>query len=148
MKRKLSKKVSPYYAMGSLLFFVAFVLWIVLYVAYSEEVLEKEPDALGVKFSQTASLILDYGEKRRKFEGETIPGMTVYDALVQSSKAGGFSLETFMEDGRLKIKAIDGIEIQKNGNTWHLYINEEYKNMSSPLDYVLKEGDDVEFIYE
>lgn len=148
MKETLLKKIPSPYALGSVLLLAILVVWAVLYFAYQNDFARevsslREYDAFG-----KASLLLNFGDgTMRKFEGDIVGGMTVYDALNQSAKAGGFEVETTLEEGSVVVEAIGGIRNRKD-KIWHFYLNESFKNRTSPLNYSIRSGDVVEFRYE
>lgn len=88
-----------------------------------------------------AVLIINNGEKKRAFAGEVIEGMTIFDALTASAKAGNFN---FVEESGI-LKRIDGFE--RNGKKWNAYINnsrvEEILNKT-----LIKPGNKIELKFE
>lgn len=148
VKGTLFKKVPPLYAFGSVLLLAILVVWVVLYFAYQNDFAREASSFEEYGAFGKASLLLNFGDgKMRKFEGDTVGGMTVYDALNQSAKAGGFEVETTLEEGSVVVEAIDGVRNRKD-KTWHFYLNESFKNRTSPLNYSIRNGDVVEFRYE
>lgn len=66
-----------------------------------------------------ATLIIDFGgDKRRVFTGETVEGMTVFDALLTSSKTGKFD---FKANGG--IISLGGVKNQ-GGKKWECFLNQ------------------------
>lgn len=88
-----------------------------------------------------AALIINFGKAKRAFAGETIEGMTIYDALITSSQTGNFDFD--FKDGDLKRIA----EFEENEKNWNVYLNG--KKVEEPLDKVfIKAGDKIELKFE
>jgi len=66
-----------------------------------------------------AALTINFGDSKRSFAGETVEGMTVYDALLVSQEAGQLDIDF----DRKEIKKINGVE--KDDKEWNLYLNKE-----------------------
>ena len=56
-----------------------------------------------------AHLEIDYGDRRRAFEGEILSEMSVLDALLASSRGGGFEVRYAILEGRTDVMRIDGL---------------------------------------
>ena len=88
-----------------------------------------------------AVLVIDFGERKRVFAGETIENMTFLDALLASAKAGNFSFNF----ERNVLKMID--QIEEGEKKWNAYFNRE--KIDDYLDDVLiKPGDKLELKFE
>ncbi len=91
-----------------------------------------------------AVLTVDFGDgKERNFEGEIIEGETLFDALIQASKAGNFSYKL---DEKNNLAAIEDF-IRNNNKSWHWYLNDN-KIDKSPNEIILKSGDKILIKYE
>lgn len=90
-----------------------------------------------------AVLIIDFGENnKRAFSGEVIEGMTVFDALLVSARAGNVSFD-FKNNS---LKRIDWL-FQENGKKWNVYFNR--KKVEEDLnDILIKPGDKIELKLE
>ena len=156
MSKKLLKPLPFPYAVAVILAVSAFVLWIVLGAAsrIDEVTISQDPQNISVQdpvvaTQGTASILINFGGGDvRKFEGGLVEGMTAFDALTRAVKAGGFNFETVVEDGSINVKTIGQKEHITDGGRWQLYLNDEYENYNSPLDFELEDGDEVEFRYE
>ncbi len=80
------------------------------------------------KIIGTAFLTIDFGNgQKRAFEGAIVENETVVDALNQASKAGGFSIETF---------------VANKEKSWHWYLNNQ--SVKSPLhEIILSPNDEI-----
>lgn len=90
----------------------------------------------------TASLEIYIGDQKRVFEGETIPNMTVLDALVASSLAGQITLKYKLDPVRNKTAIItldghDGIAYQNI----RLYLNSKPIDVGSIHSIIIRPGD-------
>jgi hypothetical protein len=83
----------------------------------------------------------------RVFDGPIVQGMSVFDALRQSAKAGSFDFNYKLDKGRIYVGAINGIRVEKN-NTWHFYLNGQEILESLLETEKVKPGDIIEVVYE
>lgn len=91
--------------------------------------------------SNEALLIINYGETKRVFLGEVREGMTIFDALLVSAKAGNFDF-SFEGD---KLKRID--QLEENSKKWNVYLNGI--RIENSLDEVfIKAQDEIELRFE
>lgn len=61
-------------------------------------------------YEDHASVLIDFGDARRMFEGEVMQGMTVLDALNASVIAGNIPFRFMISRDQTKILTIDGHE--------------------------------------
>lgn len=89
-----------------------------------------------------AALIINFGETKRAFAGETIEGMTIADALFVSAQAGDFDFD--LEEGVLK--RIGQFE-EDATRKWNVYLNGR-KVEDSLNEVLIKNGDKIELKFE
>lgn len=92
-----------------------------------------------------ARLILDWGNgTKRAFEGETVSGMSVWHALIQSARAGNVDVAYSFKAPQ------DIVEIQKIGNTnvqngeWVFFVNGKMVESQSVALTTITAGDVIE----
>ncbi len=74
--------------------------------------------------SNLTYLEIDYGSKRRAFEGEIMFEMSVLDALLAASRGGGFEVRyAILNDTTDVMKINDITEDGLNGESWNFYLN-------------------------
>ncbi|MBI2003633.1 MAG: hypothetical protein HYS78_01510 [Parcubacteria group bacterium] len=71
----------------------------------------------------TARLEIDYGEKRRAFEGELLSSMSVLDALLAASRGGDFEVRYAILEDAADIMRIDGLAEDGLDGEWVFYLN-------------------------
>jgi len=91
--------------------------------------------------SDEAVLIINSGEIKRAFAGQVIEGMTIFDALLVSARAGNFDFN-YQEDAFLKIG-----QLEENLKKWNVYLNGK-KIENSPNEVFIKSQDKIEFQFE
>ena len=90
-----------------------------------------------------ARLVLDWGNgSRRMFEGNTIAGMSIWHALIQSAKAGNFEVDYEGDDGTIKVEKIAGVG-EPEGK-WFFLLNGQEVNPQEIALEPIKEGDVIE----
>ena len=92
-------------------------------------------------YPNEAALIINFGETKRAFAGETIEGMTALDALLVSAEAGEFEFD--FKDNFLK--RINHFE--EGDKKWNVYFNEE-KTEDSLSQILIKPKDKIELRFE
>jgi len=112
------------------------------YYFYSKPLIEESIPVSELK--NEARLVLDYNNgSRRYFEGKVVKGMTVFDALKQSSEAGNFDIEYYFNAEAIIVNAINGIG--SDGKKWTFYKNGNSINF---LTQEITSGDEIEVRYE
>lgn len=117
------------------------------FVYWSEQTFTIEvPPQLSAPRSRQASLLLDFGDgKRREFRGEVAPSMTVMEALALSADAGRIALDYKPSGTGVEVSEINGKRVeQKKG--WVFYVNGQ--RGGNPLTYLVQPGDAIEWRYE
>ena len=75
-------------------------------------------------FSNAARIEIDYGTKRRAFEGDVLSDMSILDALLAASRGGSFEVRyALLNDNTDIMKINDLSEDGLNGKSWHFYLN-------------------------
>ena len=96
------------------------------------------------KSLDTAYLEIDYGSKRRAFQGDLPYDMTILDALNASARVGSFDVRYVIEDGQTDIIGINGIkEIFDNGQKWNFYLNSRKVETERLHKIGIKAGDKI-----
>ena len=70
-----------------------------------------------------ARLEIDYGSRRRAFEGEIMSEMSVLDALLASSRGGGFEVRYVILADTTDVMKIDGLIEDGLDGHWSFYLN-------------------------
>ena len=108
---------------------------------------KKEPTA-SIKQSKmeiigSVVLTIDFGNgEKRSFEGKIIERETLFDALIQASKAGNFSYKL---DEKSNLAAVESF-VKNGAKSWHWYLNG--KKISKPYEISLHAGDKILIRYE
>ena len=93
--------------------------------------------------SSLARLEIDYGERRRAFEGEILSEMSVLDALLASSRGGGFEVSYAILEGRTDVMRIDGLTEDGLDGEWSFYLNGRKIETAEIHRVRVKQGDKV-----
>ena len=93
--------------------------------------------------SSLARLEIDYGERRRAFEGEILSEMSVLDALLASSRGGGFEVRYAILEGRTDVMRIDGLTEDGLDGEWSFYLNGRKIETAEIHRVRVKQGDKV-----
>ena len=137
MEGSLSQvKLSKFMIKSNLLTIIAIALLVtgaLFYYFFEPEKIEVGPEEV--------VFIVNFGETKRFFVGETVEGMTVFDALSVSAEAG--ELDFNFEEGVLKRVG----EFEENEKKWNLYLNR--RKIEDDLSQVLiQTGDKIELRFE
>lgn len=116
---------------------------LIIYFGYAPESKMPAKEQIG---ENEASLLIDFGAKKRMFIGEVTGNMTVLDALAYS--AGGETFSNFSYSFDPSSKALAAIDdFSNNGKHWTVYVNGV--KTDKPLDEtILKAKDEVELKLE
>ena len=91
-----------------------------------------------------ARVEIDYGNRRRAFEGEIMFEMSVLDALLASSRGGDFEIRYAILNDRTDILKINGmIKDGLNEKSWNFYLNGQKIESSQIHKVRVKPGDKV-----
>lgn len=120
--------------------FVVVAGFIVYFGFLPEEV--GAPTGFLIKEDQ-ASLLIDFGVKKRMFVGETVDNMTVLDAL--NFSAGGNNIEYKLDNTRNYLATVD--DFANDGKIWTVYLNGA-KQARAINEIIVKAGDEVELKFE
>lgn len=97
----------------------------------------------------SARVEIDFGDKKRTFEGKVIEGMSVLDAILASSRAGKLEFQYALLNNQTNVLRIDGFaEDGLNKKTWNFYLNEEKIKKDEIHRIKIKSGDDVLIRFE
>lgn len=127
-----------YWSVILAVFFVAAGL--IIYFGFAPETKAPEGTRLG---ENKASLLIDFGVKKRMFVGETVDNMTVLDAL--NFSADGNNVEYKLDNTKNYLAAVDGFA--NDGKIWATYLN-GIKQAKTINEIVVKAGDEVELKFE
>lgn len=120
------------------------VILILVYGFYSglfADLLDYSISRLG--YSNTARIEIDYGTKRRAFEGEILSDMSLLDALLAASRGGSFEVRYSLLNDQTDIMKIgesteDGLDGQ-----WHFYLNRKEIRADELHKIKIKPGDRI-----
>lgn len=94
--------------------------------------------------ADTAYLEIDFGNKKRAFEGELIGEMSILDAVLASSRAGDLEFKYALIDDQTDILKVNGyVEDGLNEKTLNFYLNGEKIKTSEIHKIKIKSGDDI-----
>lgn len=93
--------------------------------------------------SSLARLEIDYGERRRAFQGEIMFEMSVLDALLASSRGGGFEVRYAILEGKTDVMRIDGLTEDGLDGNWFFYLNGRRIETAEIHKVRVKPGDKV-----
>ncbi len=97
----------------------------------------------------TARLEIDYGERRRAFEGEIMSKMSVLDALLAASRGGDFEVRYAVLRNNTDIMQINGLtEDGLNGKSWSFYLNGQKVETGQIHKTQVKAGDKISVKFE
>ena len=92
----------------------------------------------------TAYLEIDFGDKKKAFEGEIVEEMSVLDAVLASGRAGELEVKYALLHDQTDIFKINGyIEDGLNEKTWSFYLNGEKIKTSEIHRIKVKSGDKI-----
>lgn len=93
--------------------------------------------------ANTARLEIDYGQKRRAFEGETTPEMSVLDALLAASRGGDFEVRYAILEDTADIMRINGFTEDGLDGKWFFYLNGRKIEAAEIHKVKIKPGDKI-----
>ena len=94
--------------------------------------------------ANTAYLEIDFGDRKKAFEGEIVGEMFVLDAVLASSRAGELEVKYALIHDQTDILKINGhIEDGLNEKTWSFYLNGEKIKTSEIHRIKIKSGDKI-----
>lgn len=92
-----------------------------------------------------AQVEIDFGDRKRMFQGEVLPDTSLLDALIYSSGAGNLEIQYVILDDKTDIVKIDGlIENGLNQQNWSFYLNGQRVQTGEIHKIKLNPGDKVE----
>lgn len=95
-----------------------------------------------------ARLEVDYGERRRAFEGETTPEMSVLDALLAASRGGDFEVRYAILEDAADIMRINGFTEDGLDGEWFFYLNGRKIEAAEIHKIRIKSGDKILIKFE
>ncbi len=103
-------------------------------------------DQPNVIAENSARLILDSGAGRhREFTGPVIEGMNVWQAMLQSARAGNIDINYQVKNSQFVLKSVDGLG--HGQGSWVVYRNERLVDPVQLLSEPLASGDLIKVIY-
>lgn len=91
-----------------------------------------------------ARLEIDYGGRKRAFEGEIIFEMSVLDALLAASRGGDFEVRYAILRDATDVMKINGMaEDGLNGKDWNFYLNGRRVETGEIHKIIIKAGDKI-----
>ncbi len=90
-----------------------------------------------------ATLVIDFGNKKRAFEGETFKDMTVLDALNASTKAGNVDFSYAINGDNVNINKLDAYSTEDNRNKFLFFLNSSTIDSSQINKIKIKPGDEI-----
>jgi len=93
--------------------------------------------------ANTARLEIDYGEKRRAFEGELLSSMSVLDALLAASRGGDFEVRYAILQDAADIMRIDGLAEDGLDGEWVFYLNNRRLEAAEIHKVRIRAGDKI-----
>lgn len=92
---------------------------------------------------ESARIEVDYGSKKRAFEGGVIPDMSILDALLAAGRAGDFEIRYALLNDRTDVMKIEDFTEDGLDGQWHFYLNKK----EIPADQIhkikIKSGDKI-----
>lgn len=102
----------------------------------------------GWGFSDTARIEIDYGSKRRAFEGEVLSDMSILEALLAASRGGGFEVRYALLGDKTDIMKIEDFTEDGLDGQWHFYINQKEILVNEIHKIKIKPGDKISAKFE
>ena len=97
----------------------------------------------------TAYLEIDFGDRKRAFEGEIIGDMSILDAVLASSRAGELEFKYALINDRTDVLIINGhAEDGLNEKNWKFYLNGMKIDASEIHRVKIKSGDRILIRFE
>ena len=93
--------------------------------------------------SPPAYLEIDYGSKKRAFEGDVSSDMFLLDALLAASRAGGFEIRYALLGDRADIMKIEGFTEDGLDGRWYFYLNQREVAADEIHKIKIKPGDRI-----
>ena len=93
--------------------------------------------------SSTARIEIDYGAKRRAFEGDVLSDMSVLDALLAASRGGSFEVRYALLGDQADIMKIDDFTEDGLDGQWHFYLNQKEIRADEIHKVKIKPGDKI-----
>lgn len=94
--------------------------------------------------ANTAYLEIDFGDRKKAFEGEIVGEMSVLDAVLASGRAGELEIKYALIHDQTDILKINGhIEDGLSEKTWSFYLNGEKIKTSEIHRIKIKSGDKI-----
>lgn len=90
-----------------------------------------------------ARLEIDFGERRRVFEGELTPEMSVLDALLAASRGGDFEVRYAILEDAADIMRINGFTEDGLDGEWFFYLNGRKIEAAEIHKIRVKSGDKI-----
>lgn len=94
-------------------------------------------------FSNSAELEIDYGEKRRAFEGELTFEMSVLDALLAASRGGDFEVRYAILGDKTEVMKINGLAEDGLDGRWSFYLNGRKVEAAEIHKIIIRSGDKI-----
>lgn len=92
----------------------------------------------------SARIEIDYGTKRRAFEGDVLSEMSILEALLAASRGGGFEVRYALLRDKTDIMKINGLsEDGLNGKRWFFHLNGKEIQTDEIHKVKIKPGDKI-----
>ena len=96
-----------------------------------------------------ARVEIDFGAKKRAFQGEILSNTSLLDALIFSSQAGNIEVKYVISEDKTDIVKIDGlVEDGLNHQSWSFYLNGQKVQTAEIHKIKLKPGDKIKVRFE
>lgn len=96
-----------------------------------------------IEISDVARIEIDYGTKRRAFEGDVLPDMSILDALLAASRGGSFEVRYALLSDKADIMKIDDFTEDGLDGQWHFYLNQKEIRADEIHKVKVKPGDKI-----
>lgn len=96
-----------------------------------------------IEISDAARIEIDYGTKRRAFEGDVLSDMSMLDALLAASRGGSFEVRYALLNDQTDIMKIEGLIEDGLDGQWHFYLNQKEIQADELHKVKIKPGDKI-----
>lgn len=125
---------------------VIIILVFGFYTGFFKDLFNSSLEKIELIFAPTkvAVLEINYGDRRRAFEGEIMFDMSILDALLAASRGGNFEIRYAILGDKADIMKINGlIEDGLNEKRWSFYLNGQKIESSEIHKTLIKPGDKI-----
>lgn len=126
---------------------IALVIILIMTVLFIDQTFRQ--DTVSTNSPTQASLLINFENKQRLFEGEVVSGMTMLDALQAAAAAGQIKLKYIIgEDNSVKIAEINDHINNIADKTFNFYLNGVKVNAENINQIPIQNGDKIEIRFE